>query len=149
MSRSSSGSDSRSDSAAWAVDTSVAVAALDPHHLEHAASRAACIQRRPALAGHAVFETYSVLTRLPGANRVDPATAADVLQRAFPERCFLTVRQHDDLLRRLGRLGLVGGAVYDALVGESARVAGRTLITRDRRAARTYESVGVAFELLA
>jgi len=138
----------RAEAVQWAVDTSVAVAALDANHVQHGACRAACVQRRPALAGHALFESYSVLTRLPGATRVDPATAAEVLQRAFPDRCFLSARQHDDLIRRLARLNLVGGMVYDALVGEAARVADRTLMTRDRRAARTYEAVGVRVEFV-
>lgn len=140
---------SRGEAVLWAVDTSVAVAALDASHVDHAASRAVCVQRRPAIAGHALFETYSVLTRLPGAGRVEPATANEVLQRAFPDRCFLSVRQQDDLFRRLARANLVGGSVYDALVGEAARVAGRTLMTRDRRAVRTYGAVGVRVELLA
>ena len=140
---------SRSDEVQWAVDTSVAVAALDASHVEHGACRAACVRRRPALAGHALFESYSVLTRLPGAGRVDPATAAEVLQRAFPDRCFLSARQHDELLRRLARANLVGGMVFDALVGEAARVADRTLMTRDRRALRTYEAVGVRVEFVA
>jgi predicted nucleic acid-binding protein len=126
----------------------VAVAALDASHVEHAASRAVCVQRRPAMAGHALFETYSVLTRLPGVSRVDPVTATEVLQRAFPDRCFLSARQHDDLFRRLARLNLVGGMMYDALVGEAARMADRTLMTRDRRAARTYEAVGVRLEFI-
>jgi predicted nucleic acid-binding protein len=138
----------RAEAVQWAVDTSVAVAALDASHVEHAASRAVCVQRRPAMAGHALFETYSVLTRLPGVSRVDPVTATEVLQRAFPDRCFLSARQHDDLFRRLARLNLVGGMMYDALVGEAARMADRTLMTRDRRAARTYEAVGVRLEFI-
>ncbi len=140
---------SRSAEVLWAVDTSVAVAALDASHVEHGACRAACVRRRPALAGHALFESYSVLTRLPGASRVDPVTANEVLQRAFPDRCFLSARQQDDLFRRLARANLVGGMVYDALVGEAARMAGRTLMTRDRRALRTYEAVGVRVEFVA
>ena len=58
-------------------------------------------------------------------------------------------RQHDDLFRRLARLNLVGGMVYDALVGEAARVGGHTLMTRDRRALRTYEAVGVRVEFVS
>jgi hypothetical protein len=70
------------------------------------------------------------------------------LDRAFPERCWLTPKQHDALLRRLPQLGVAGGMLYDALVGESARVAGRTLLTRDWRAQRTYEAIGVRFEFV-
>ena len=49
----------------WACDTSVAVAALDPAHEAHPACRRALVDLRPVLAGHAAFETYSVLTRMP------------------------------------------------------------------------------------
>lgn len=132
----------------WCVDTSVAVAALDPSHEAHSVARETCRARRPALAGHAAFETLSVLTRLPGAARVDMATAVELLDRAFPERMLLGVAQQRELLKRLARTHVVGGMVYDALVGEAARVAGRTLLTRDRRAISTYTALGVSFELV-
>ncbi len=133
----------------WCVDTSVAIAALDAGHVAHDVARDACRRRSPALAGHAAFETYSVLTRLPGAARVDAATAVDVLERAFPERCFLSAAQQRDLLRRIARMSVVGGMVYDALVAEAARVAGRTLLTRDVRAVNTYVAIGAPYELLS
>lgn len=38
--------------------------------------------------------------------------------------------------------------VYDALVGEAARVNGRTLVTRDRRATATYDLLGVTYVVL-
>lgn len=132
----------------WCVDTSVAIAALDPSHDGHVDARDVCRRRRPALAGHATFETLSVLTRLPGGARVDMATAVELLGRAFPERCFLSAAQHRTLVARLPELQSVGGMVYDALVAEAARVAGRVLLTRDRRAVPTYAAIGVAFELV-
>lgn len=46
------------------------------------------------------------------------------------------------------RTGLAGGAVYDALVGYTAKVHGIVLATRDGRAADTYRALGVAYELL-
>jgi predicted nucleic acid-binding protein len=132
----------------WCVDTSVAVAALDASHDGHPAAREVCLRRRPALAGHATFETLSVLTRLPGSARVDMATAVELLGRAFPERCFLNAAQQRSLVTRLPELEVVGGMVYDALVAEAARVAGRVLLTRDRRAVSTYAAIGVSFELV-
>jgi hypothetical protein len=132
----------------WAADTSFAIAALDEAHEAHAICRKVARARRPALAGHASFETFSVLTRLPGVAAVAPMTAGELLDRAFPERSWLTPKQHDALLRRLPQLGVTGGMVYDALVGESARLAARTLLTRDRRAQRTYEAIGVRFEFV-
>ena len=73
----------------WAVDTSVAVAALDSTHSVHAICRSALVERRPAIAGHAAFETFSVLTRMPGPQSIDPTSAADVVDELFPERCWL------------------------------------------------------------
>ena len=132
-----------------AVDTSVAVAAVDPSHVAHESCREVVRARRPALAGHAVFETYSVLTRLPPPLTVEPTTATHVLDEAFPDRCWLTGRHHLDLLSRLAMLGIVGGQVYDALVAEAARRGDCTLLTRDERASRTYDRVGVAYEVLS
>lgn len=132
----------------FAVDTSVAVAALDATHAVHGACRAAVQARRPALAGHAALETHAVLTRLPGPLAVDAPVAGDLLERAFRRVLWLEPEQTAALLRRLGPLGVTGGAVYDALVGEAARVHGATLLTRDRRALRTYDLIGVGHELV-
>lgn len=132
----------------FATDTSVAVAALDAGHAAHAICRQRVMQTRPALAGHAAVETYSVLTRMPGALRLDTASATQLLDTAFPERCWPDDGSIDDLLRHCGTLGIAGGAVYDALVGHAATVHQRTLLTRDRRAQRTYDLLGVRYELL-
>jgi hypothetical protein len=43
----------------------------------------------------------------------------------------------------LSRLGIVGGAVYDALVALAAAEHGAELATRDLRAKATYEAVSV------
>jgi predicted nucleic acid-binding protein len=128
----------------WAVDTSVVVAALDASHAAHQVCADACRHRRPALAGHAAFESFSVLTRLHGALSVDPISAVEALDLGFPQRCWLTPDDQARVLARLATLGISGGAVYDALVGEAARANGRSLMTRDLRASRTYELIGVA-----
>jgi predicted nucleic acid-binding protein len=104
----------------WACDTSVAIAALDPTHEAHPVCRRALVELRPALAGHAVFETYSVLTRLPVPLRLSAGQAASVLAVAFPEECWLDTIGARDLRERLARLDIVGGSVYDALVGQAA-----------------------------
>ncbi|HEU4361961.1 MAG TPA: PIN domain-containing protein [Mycobacterium sp.] len=129
----------------WACDTSVAVAALDPTHEAHSACRRALVERRPALAGHAAFETYSVLTRLPLPLRLSAGQAASVLAAAFPADCWLDATGTRDLRERLADLNIVGGSVYDALVGQAAVASRRTLLTRDRRAERTYRSLDVPY----
>lgn len=132
----------------WACDTSVAVAALDPAHDAHNACRRALVDLRPALAGHAAFETYSVLTRLPLPLRLSADQAAAVLAAAFPGDCWLDPTGMNELRNRLANLGIVGGSVYDALVGQAATANGHTLLTRDRRAERTYRSLRVAYQFV-
>lgn len=132
----------------WACDTSVAIAGLDPAHEAHSACRRALVEFGPALAGHATFETYSVLTRLPLPLRLTPGQAASVLAAAFPEDCWLDSVETRDLRQRLADLGLVGGSVYDALVGQAATANRRRLLTRDRRAERTYRSLDVAYRFV-
>ena len=132
----------------WACDTSVAVAALDPSHQAHPACRRALIEFRPALAGHATFETYSVLTRLPLPLRLSAGQAAAVLGAAFPRDCWLDAAATGALRERLAGLYIVGGSVYDALVGQAAITNHRTLLTRDRRAERTYRSLGVEYRFV-
>lgn len=132
----------------WAVDTSTAVAYLDASHSAHRQCVNALKGRSASLAGHAAFETFAVLTRLPGQLQVTAGDALDALQGAFPDTCWLNARQQSALLARLGQTGITGGMTYDALVGEAARVNSRVLLTRDRRALGTYEFLGVRYELV-
>lgn len=105
--------------------------------------------RSVALSGHAAFETYSVLTRMSESGRIVAADVRRAIEAAFPESCWLTPQDQEDLLRRLADAGVVGGAVYDALVAEAARLDGRVLLTRDRRARSTYDSIGVKYKIVA
>lgn len=125
------------------LDTSAAVALVVEDHESHEATVAACRGRRLGLAGHAWFETYSVLTRLPGGLRRAPADVATLLAHDFPASAFLTPEAAAALGTELARLGVSGGAVYDALVGAAARQDGRTLVSGDARARAVYEALGV------
>jgi predicted nucleic acid-binding protein len=133
---------------AWACDTSVAVASLDPNHEAHAVCRKALLDLRPALAGHAAFETYAVLTRLPPPARLAPVQAAQLLRAAFPEPCWLGKSETERLWRKLDGLDLAGGSIYDALIGVAAKAGGRLLLTRDHRAERVYQAVDVRYRYL-
>ena len=55
---------------------------------------------------------------------------------------------HDIAREAVADRGITGGAVYDALVAATAMNAKATLLTRDHRAARTYEAVGVRYRLI-
>jgi predicted nucleic acid-binding protein len=55
---------------------------------------------------------------------------------------------HLRVLQLAGSGGIVGGAIYDALIAATALEADARLLSRDERASRTYEAVGVRFELI-
>jgi predicted nucleic acid-binding protein len=119
------------------VDTSVAVALVVADHEQHESVSDGLVGRRLGLAGHAAFETFSVLTRLPGPARRSAEAVGRLLAANFPRTRFLGAGAALDLLGRLGPLGVSGGSVYDALVAATAAEHGVVLVTRDRRAVST------------
>ena len=130
------------------VDTSVAVALVVADHEHHASVARAIGSRRIGLAGHAAFETFSVLTRLPPPARREPAIVDRLIRASFPASRFLDADDAAELLGRLADLGIAGGAVYDALIGAAAAAHRLPLATRDRRAIEVYRTLGVELELL-
>ena len=131
------------------VDTSAAVALAVADHEHHGTTFAALADRRLGLSGHAAFETFSVLTRLPGPARRTPSTVARLLATNFPHSRFLGARAAAARLAGLQTGDIAGGAVYDALVGATAAEHDLVLVTRDRRALATYRKLDVDVELLA
>jgi predicted nucleic acid-binding protein len=130
------------------VDSSVAVPLLVEDHPHHQSVSDAVGNRVLGLAGHAAFETLSVLTRLPPPMRREPDSVARNLGHDFPATRFLSSHAAAELLQRLGAVGIAGGAVFDALVGAAAAEHQLTLLTRDLRAVETYRRLGVPFTLL-
>lgn len=131
------------------VDTSAAVAMLVSDHEDHDTTFGALSGRVLGLCGHAAFETFSVLTRLPGAQRLSPPVVRRLLETNFPETRQLGASTARELLASLADQHIAGGAVYDALVAATAVEHGLILCSRDRRAADTYQRLGVRLELLA
>lgn len=131
------------------VDTSVAVALVVGDHEHHLATVDAIGGLRLGLAGHAAFETFSVLTRLPPPARRPPDVVALLLADNFPESRFLSSRGAAALMELLGEAAIAGGSVYDALVGATAVEHGLPLATRDQRALVTYRALRVDVEVLA
>lgn len=131
-----------------AVDTSVVVAGFASWHEGHPAARTA-LSAAPRLPAHVALEVYSVLTRLPPPHRATAAIVVSFLQARFRDPPLaLPATDHLALLREASEKGITGGALYDALVAATAKHAGATLLTRDRRAVRTYETLGAAFRLV-
>jgi predicted nucleic acid-binding protein len=132
------------------VDTSVAVAAALPWHESHAAARAALPRRKTRLLAPVAVETYAVLTRLPPPHRVAIPLAWQYLEATY---ALPPVALGDDgyanLLASSAAEEIGGGAVYDAVVAATAAAAGATLLTLDRRAVTTYQTLRVDFRLVA
>jgi predicted nucleic acid-binding protein len=132
------------------VDTSVAVAAALPWHEAHAAARSAIGVSTLPVVAQVAAETYSVLTRLPPPQRVPPAVARDFIVQTFElPPIGLAPAELGTLLDLAVDKGVTGGAIYDAIVGSTARKAGATLLSLDWRATRTYQLVGADYTLLS
>lgn len=131
------------------MDASVAVAAFSSWHPRHREA-ARALDREAGIVAHAAYETYSVLTRLPGPHRMPAGVVRTWLEREFADR-WLTVGAGEQraLLARLEQAGIRGGATYDGLIAGVVATHGATLVTCDERAVPVYERVGTAIELLA
>jgi predicted nucleic acid-binding protein len=130
------------------VDTSVAVSLIVESHEHHDATLEAVDGRRLALAGHAAFETFSVLTRLPPPLRRSPEAVVQLLNANFPFTAHLSPTTANALLTKIASRGIAGGSIYDAMVGISAVEYDLVLLTRDLRALPVYRSLGVELEVI-
>lgn len=128
-----------------AIDTSICVPALLADHPDHEACRR--LASGASIPAHALVESYSVLTRLPGGHRLDPSIARRLLHEWFGSRSILVAPAglQRSLVDQAEAAGVSGGATYDALVALVVKASGDELLTRDLRAVPTYEAVGVRF----
>lgn len=130
-----------------AVDSSLLIPAVAPWHAEHArADEALGGIGDLRMIGHVVLETYSWLTG--NRPRTPPKVAAELLRRLPGPPLVLSAEGHIRMVELAGGSGIMGGAMYDALIAATALEAGARLLSRDERAARTYAAIGVRFELL-
>jgi toxin FitB len=125
------------------LDTSAAIALLHDANPLHERVTAACRGRTLGLSGHATVETYSVLTRLPGAARVTPRRAVELIDHSFAASVALPSRDALRAVQTLTAAGIAGGAVYDGLVALAAKAAGVPLLTCDQRALHTYAALQI------
>jgi len=130
------------------VDTSVAVALVVSDHERHASTVRGVGGRTLGLSGHAAFETFSVLTRLPPPLRRSPRAVHDLLEADFPFTHFLSSAGATEFWARVADLNISGGAVYDGLVASAAHERGVRLLSLDARASVTYRLLGVQVEFL-
>lgn len=131
-----------------AIDSSVVVAACATWHQSHPMAQRV-LGQGPRLIGHCALEAFSVLTRLPGPQRIPPGLVVEFLRLSFSkEPLVLSASQLADVVGELHERGVSGGAVYDGLVALSARAHHAELLSLDRRAADTYRRCEVAYRLL-
>jgi predicted nucleic acid-binding protein len=131
-----------------AVDSSVVIAAFASWHAGHRTA-AAALARKPQAPAHVLVETFSVLTRLPPPHRAPGNLVAAFLAERFSRPPLtLPAAAHVRLIAQAAAGGIAGGSIYDALIAATARHARARLLTRDRRAAATYEQVGIEYEIL-
>jgi len=106
-------------------DTSVLVAAFLEDHEHHERSFAvfAGADRKTAFcAAHSLAELYATLTRLPGKFRLSADQALFFLE-SVEERLdvvSLDAREYHLAIREAATAGIVGGTIYDALLGRCA-----------------------------
>lgn len=131
-----------------AVDSSVVIAAFASWHEGHRAA-AAALARNPQVPAHALVETFSVLTRLPPPHRAPGRLVAAFLAERFSRPPLaLPAAGHLRVIEEAAASGMTGGSIYDALIAATVRHVHARLLTRDRRAATTYEHLGIDYEIL-
>jgi predicted nucleic acid-binding protein len=124
-----------------AADSSVLVPAIVTAHEFHEA----CFESASlidAAIGHALVETYAVLTRLPQPYTV-PAVQASTALRSYSAH--VLVIPGDELADTIDRFVIArvsGGSSYDALIAATATHHDASLLTRDERAAEIYDRIG-------
>ncbi len=109
-------------------DTSALVAALIEAHPAHSRTFP-WLQRVRAghdigfIAAHSLAELYSALTTLPYQPRLSPQAAQQLLEQDLLKVFEIVVLSEMDyrvVIQRLASLGIVGGAIYDALITQAA-----------------------------
>lgn len=123
------------------VDTSVLLASLDPDEAQHAACDRLLGAGHHQVYGHALAETFSILTGGRMGRRLAPAVAARLIQESLLPYVEVKTLTGKDLMAALlacEARGVRGGAVYDWLHLAAARKAGAdvfiTLNLRDFQA---------------
>ena len=121
------------------LDTSVLVPVFYGDHVHHAASMSVFTRfdKADACCGaHSLVEVYSVLTRMPGKHRISGEQVMLFIGN-IRERLTvigLTPDEHFAMLQTNAGLGIVGGAIHDALLAACAVKSGAaTLYTWNLR----------------
>jgi len=115
------------------LDTSVLVAVFYGDHTHHAASLdlfTRCTKNDGGCGAHSLAEVYATLTRMPGKHRISGEQAM-LFIGDIRERLSLIALDRDEyaeMLRSSAAAGVVGGAIYDALLAGCALKSGAEMI---------------------
>lgn len=119
----------------WFFDTSVLIPTFLEDHQHHEASLKAFLKADKRLAccgAHSLAEVYATLTRLPGRHRLSGEQVLLFLENVR-ERLTLVALDAEEYfaaVRQAAAAGIVGGAVYDALLAHCAlKVQAETIYT--------------------
>jgi predicted nucleic acid-binding protein len=117
------------------LDTSVLIATFYEDHTHHEPSLEVFLKfgkRDVSCATHSLAEVFSVLTGMPGKNRVS-ADEAMLFISDIEERVSLVSSEISDYKQALllaSKLEIAGGAIYDALIAQAAmKVRARRIYT--------------------
>jgi len=135
-----------------APDTSILVAGFDSTHpfTRQAIAALVDVRREGRLVAHTIAETFAVLSAPGGPYPASPAIVVEYLSPLLErDPIGLTPKRYPRAVTELVRLGVRGRAVYDGLIALAVRDAGGELVSLDRRAAKTYERVGVEHRIIA
>ncbi|MGD0124409.1 MAG: PIN domain-containing protein [Terriglobia bacterium] len=109
----------------WFFDTSVLIPTFLEDHEHHEASLSAFLKAdRPSscCAAHSLAEVYATLTRLPGRHRLSGDQALLFLENIRERLTLVTLdaEEYSTAVQEAAAAGIVGGAVYDALLAQCA-----------------------------
>jgi len=107
------------------LDTSVLVPVFmdeHPHHEASLALFARAEKRHASCAAHSLAEVYATLTRLPGKHRASASEAMLFLESIEERLAFISLDGEEYWRAVVGSAesGIVGGAIYDALLAHCA-----------------------------
>ena len=108
------------------LDTSVLIAASDGEDPRYESSfplLAAATPKTTACGAHTLAETYSVLSRLPGAKQKRPEYASLLVDQMIARMSVisLTVDEYATTIRNAAKSQQAGGRIFDALLLACAR----------------------------
>lgn len=128
-------------------DSSVLIPALSQAHEFHELCRVQ-LPRVTVLPAHVLLETFSWLSGLRDGRAVPPRAVVRALEALDLPVVQLPPGEYLEMLGSMAWGGRSGAAVYDAQIAATAKHHGVRLLSRDRRAAATYELIGADYELI-